>query len=470
MTSEKTPLFAVEPTPRSRKAKTLLVALAATIGALGVVTYTTRVAGPTSEVVDPSIVDPTFCDVTRQQFGYIKLPHKVNDNYFYWFFESRSDPANDPLVLWLTGGPGGSSMVALLSENGPCTIDPDLQTVTNPYSWTNNASVIWLDQPTGVGFSYGDVQDQDHNEIDVGRDIYGFLQGFLKKNPKFQSHEFFITGESYGGHYVPAAANYILNAPKAADEVQINLKGIAVGNGLTDSVTQIPYTVEMVNNAYNKTLVAPEKVANLRELAKSVTKLAAKCQESQNESDSCIAARDSWSSELILPLVSTSNVNPYDIREDCTFGCIDYMVYGAKFLNSPQVQAKLHVNKTWEEVNFVTYNAFSVDFMKDYVQFVPDLLAGGVRVLIYAGDADLMCNWLGNEAWTKKLEWPSKKEYNDAPVKPLVVAGKQAGEVRSSNNLSFVRVYNAGHMVPTNQPEVSLALVNRFFANAALDS
>ncbi|KAH9182195.1 hypothetical protein AeNC1_015831 [Aphanomyces euteiches] len=144
------------------------------------------------DVVDTSVSDAFFCEATPQQFGYIKLPHKVNDNYFYWFFESRSDPENDPLVLWLIGGPGGSSMIAFMSENGHCTIDKDLKTVVNPYSWMNNASVIWLDQPTGVGFSYGDSQDDDHDEDDVGRNIYGFLQGFFKKNPKFQSHEFFI--------------------------------------------------------------------------------------------------------------------------------------------------------------------------------------------------------------------------------------------------------------------------------------
>ncbi|RHY94399.1 hypothetical protein DYB35_013976 [Aphanomyces astaci] len=169
------------------------------------------------------------------------------------------------------------------------------------------------------------------------------------------------------------------------------------------------------------------------------------------------------------PLTRDSKRNPYDIREDCTNGCIDRMKYGLVFLNSPAVQAKLHVNKTWSSGSPRVYQDFSVDIMKNYVQFVPELLAGGVRVLIYAGDADLMCNWIGNEAWTKQLDWPGKASFNAAQVKPLTVSGKNGGQVRSSRNLSFVRVYNSGHMVPTDQPEVSLALINRFFNHFPLD-
>ncbi|CAK4086923.1 unnamed protein product [Aphanomyces euteiches] len=479
MASEKTPLFRVVSSPRKQPRRTskttLLVALAAigTLASVGCLVSFNETPSHLDVVTDASIViDSTFCDVTRQQSGYIKVPHKVNDNYFYWFFESRSNPEKDPLVLWLTGGPGSSSMLALLLENGPCTIDENLTTVSNPYSWTNNANVIWLDQPTGVGFSYGDAADDDHDEIDVGRNIYGFLQGFLKKNPKFQHHEFYITGESYGGHYVPSAAHYILKqTTPAADDVQIHLKGISIGNGLTDSVTQIPYTIDMIDNAYNITLVRPDQIPALKLAAKEVGDLVVACQQTQDENHTCHQALYGWDTRVVEPLVSTFQRNQYDIREDCSNGgCIDYMKYGAKFLNAPAVQAKLGVNKTWEQSNGRVYDDFSIDFMKDYVQFVPELLAGGVRVLIYAGDADLLCNWIGNEAWTKKLSWPAKKEYNDASVKPLLVNGSNGGEVRSSHNLTFVRVYNAGHMVPTDQPQVALALINRFLANAPLDA
>ncbi|KAF0716733.1 hypothetical protein As57867_002690, partial [Aphanomyces stellatus] len=253
--SENSPLFTVVSKPRMTIASTSNTVLIMALGALGTLVATVGVVTCSQNCPVPLpqsdlsvTLDSVFCDTARQQSGYIQLPHKVDDHYFYWFFESRGNPEMDPLVLWLTGGPGGSSMIALLTENGPCTIDGTLNTIHNPYSWTNHANVIWLDQPTGVGFSYSTSdQDDDHNEVDVGRNIYGFLQGFLKKNPKFKNHPFFITGESYGGHYVPSAAAYLLKQPPQGDDIRIRLKGIAIGNGLTDTITQIPHTLDMVN-------------------------------------------------------------------------------------------------------------------------------------------------------------------------------------------------------------------------------
>lgn len=137
-----------------------------------------------------------FCGITNHETGYIKLPNKDDDHYFYWFVESRSSPQKDPLVLWLTGGPGCSSMMALLAENGPCHVQPDLSTKTNPYSWNGQANVIWLDQPTGVGYSYGPKVDYDSGELNVAENIFWFLQEFLKKHPDLADREFFVTGRA----------------------------------------------------------------------------------------------------------------------------------------------------------------------------------------------------------------------------------------------------------------------------------
>ena len=76
-------------------------------------------------------------------------------NTFYWFFASRNDPENDPFVLWLGGGPGFSSIISATFENGPCIVGVDSNsTMLNPYSWNNNANIIYLDSPVMTGFSY----------------------------------------------------------------------------------------------------------------------------------------------------------------------------------------------------------------------------------------------------------------------------------------------------------------------------
>lgn len=121
-----------------------------------------------------------------------------NKHLFFWMFEKRGEVKDDtPFIVWLTGGPGCSSTLALLSENGPCTVNDDgASTSLNPHSWTEAAHVLWLDQPAGVGFSYG--SEDDSNEAMVSEDAYYFLQGFFQTYPEYAGHPLYVVGESYG--------------------------------------------------------------------------------------------------------------------------------------------------------------------------------------------------------------------------------------------------------------------------------
>lgn len=139
-------------------------------------------------------------DPVVQESGYFDAA-TADKHYFYYMAESRNDPKNDPVVMWMTGGPGCSSLLASFTENGPCLVPetgPNAGVpVFNPYAWNSNATVIWLDQPAGVGFSYGSETDKD--EADVAIDAYAFLQAFFKAHPSLQPLSFYTFGESYGG-------------------------------------------------------------------------------------------------------------------------------------------------------------------------------------------------------------------------------------------------------------------------------
>jgi cathepsin A (carboxypeptidase C) len=89
------------------------------------------------------------------------------------------------------------------------------------------------------------------------------------------------------------------------------------------------------------------------------------------------------------------------------------------------------------------------DWMRPYVEYIPQLLESGIKVLIYAGDADYICNWIGNKAWTEALEWSGQEEFNEAKdiVWKSKITGKEAGELKMYGNFAFLRVYEAGHMV-----------------------
>ena len=118
--------------------------------------WTSKKHGKTTGTLSAAPVTTGLCDANvKQQSGYFNVKSGNDKNYFFWFFESRSKTqATDPLVIWLTGGPGCSSMLALMTENGPCSPTEDgTSTVNNPYSWNTNANVMWIDQPANVGFS-----------------------------------------------------------------------------------------------------------------------------------------------------------------------------------------------------------------------------------------------------------------------------------------------------------------------------
>ena len=233
----------------------------------------------TTHVLTDGPVDPELCDPSSplSMSGYMDVKGSEYDengsdkHLFFWFFEKRTaskedaaeegsldedrdededenenaDPESVPLIVWLTGGPGCSSTLALLSENGPCSVAKGgHSTVVNPYSWIETGHVLWLDQPAGVGYSYG--KENDSNEAMVSEDAYFFLQAFFKKHPEYASSPLYVVGESYGGHYAPAIAHKVfVENQKLAEEraggkksIEINLAGLGVGNGLTNPSEQ----------------------------------------------------------------------------------------------------------------------------------------------------------------------------------------------------------------------------------------
>eukprot|EP00064_Thunnus_orientalis_P013403 superscaffoldBa00002175_g13442 len=163
----------------------------------------------------------------RQWSGYLQArPGKF---LHYWFVTSQRDPVNDPLVLWLNGGPGCSSLDGFLSENGPFHVNDNGATLyENNFSWNKIANVLYLESPAGVGYSYSDDKNYATDDDQVAEDNYRALQSFFVKFPNFTQNEFFIFGESYGGIYAPTLSLNVATGP-----AKINFKGFAVGNGIS---------------------------------------------------------------------------------------------------------------------------------------------------------------------------------------------------------------------------------------------
>ncbi|KKZ68210.1 hypothetical protein EMCG_06101 [[Emmonsia] crescens] len=412
------------------------------------------------KAVDPKILG---IDTVKQYSGY--LDDNQNDKHlFYWFFESRNDPENDPVVLWLNGGPGCSSLTGLFLELGPSSITKELKVKYNPYSWNANASVIFLDQPVNVGYSYSG--DSVSDTVAAGKDIYALLTLFFEQFPQYAKQDFHIAGESYAGHYIPVFASEIM----AHKNRNINLKSVLIGNGLTDPLTQYPHYRPMAcgEGGYPAVLDAASCQSMDNALPRCLSMIEA-CYNSES-AWTCVPASIYCNNAIIGPYQRTGR-NPYDVRTDCEGGnlCYTQLEDISKYLNQPEVMNALGAEvSTYDSCNMdINRNfLFRGDWMQPFHRLVPGLIAQ-MPVLLYAGDADFICNWLGNKAWAEALEYPDHAKFAAAEMKNLTIVdnastGKVIGEVKSSGNFTFMRLFAGGHMVPLDQPEASLEFFNRW--------
>ena len=188
----------------------------------------------------------------------------------------------------------------------------------------------------------------------------------------------------------------------------------------------------------------------------------------QNTTATCLPALELCEMSLEIPYTLTG-MNPYDMRAKCAVPplCYDFSNV-KKYLQRDDVRAALGVKGRWADCSKSVTIRFELsgDYIKNYQQLLPELLGAGVRILIHAGDQDYICNWLGNQAWTLALPWPGQGAFRAAAVADWPAGAKKAGERRTSGPLSFLRVLDAGHMVPMDQPAAALRMINAFTADA----
>ncbi|VVT53561.1 uncharacterized protein SAPINGB_P003636 [Magnusiomyces paraingens] len=408
-------------------------------------------------------------DSVKQYTGYFDVDGPEDDSgkhLFFWFFESRNDPKTDPILVWLNGGPGCSSLMGMLYELGPSSIlTPVEKPELNPYSWNNNASVIFLDQPAGVGFSYFDSENVPVSDTRASAvDVYAFLSLFFQQFPEYKDLGLNIAGESYAGHYIPAISTEIL---KHTDRNFV-FKSVLIGNGWTDTYHQSAgYGPMACGKGGYKPVLSEEQCAKFNHTEARCRWLDGLCYKRQDRL-TCVPATYVCDS-LLDPYIDTG-LNPYDIRKPCVGSqdmCYDDIDYYANYLNKPKVQAAIGAEvENYEGCSDPVFNAFihTGDGGKPFHFDVVEALAQGLEVLVYAGDKDYICNWVGQVKWLDALEWPGADEWAAGKFASWATVddGEAAGEYKKAGNLTFVRVYDAGHMVPYDQPKHALDMVMRW--------
>ena len=244
---------------------------------------------------------------------------------------------------------------------------------------------MWLDQPAGVGFSWGTEDDKD--EAGAAADAYAFLQAFFKAHTALQGLPFFVVGESYGGHYTPALTYAVSQGNKKPGNLKINLRGVGVGNGLTVPLAQYP---EYSTLAYNFTMEKLGKPVITLDVYKQMQAELKVCLPAiaacNNDTAVCALAQSICNNGQIGPYEATG-LNPYDFRIPCEVPglCYDESAVTA-FFNDPAIQKALAVDThatTWATCNYNVNGAFASDWMKQFAEpYISSQLEEGTRVLV----------------------------------------------------------------------------------------
>lgn len=259
--------------------------------------------------------------------------------------------------MWLNGGPGCASTAGWLMEGvGPCTIDKNgTATKYNENSWTNKASVFFLDQPVNVGYSYSESSEVN-NTPQGAEDVYAFLSLFFAKFPEYSESPFTIAAESYGGRYAPlyAAKIHAENKKiKAQKELgiqttfspkTINLESIMIGNGLTNPKIQFPAVVDFAcDGKYALWKKDSPECVKLTSKAKTCASLIDQCYKYDSRLTCFPAALYCWSG--MYSDAQQSGRNLYDVRKSCNRDpdadgplCYRDESYVERYLNDPEVK------------------------------------------------------------------------------------------------------------------------------------
>ncbi|CAH8270592.1 unnamed protein product [Arabidopsis lyrata] len=186
--------------------------------------------------------------------GYVSIGESGDVELFYYFVKSERNPENDPLMIWLTGGPGCSSICGLLFANGPLAFKGDEYNGTVPpleltsFSWTKVANILYVESPAGSGYSYARTRRAfETSDIKQMHQIDQFLRSWFVDHPEFISNPFYVGGDSYSGKIVPGVVQQTSLGNEKGLTPLINLQGYVLGNPVTDKNMESNYRISFAH-------------------------------------------------------------------------------------------------------------------------------------------------------------------------------------------------------------------------------
>ncbi|XP_075034167.1 retinoid-inducible serine carboxypeptidase [Mixophyes fleayi] len=432
------------------------------------------------------IITPCSLFLSPAQGGVIKKTEAKEDwNYvsvrshafmFWWLYYADHPTKNYtevPLVLWLQGGPGGSSCgFGNFAEIGPL----DTKLVQRNSSWVQVANLLFVDNPVGTGYSYTTDSGAFAKDVDtISTDMLVLLKEFFESKPEFQKIPFYIFSESYGGK-MAAAISLALHKAMTAGSIKCNFGGVALGDSW---ISPIDSVLTWGTYLYSISLLDEHGLKEVQSSANAV-------QDALNKGQ-FVEATELWSRTEDVIEQNTDGVNFYNILTKDSLMAKNTFRTNRKFsnpslaklyqrhvlhlqtddldelMNGP-IRAKLKIipdSVTWGGQSSQVFENMVGDFMKPVISVVDELLSAGINVTVYNGQLDLIVDTVGQENWVKQLKWKKLDQFKSLQWTALHLPDSRetAAFYKSWDNFNFYWIMKAGHMVPSDQPKTSLKML-----------
>ncbi|XP_040996611.1 serine carboxypeptidase-like 10 isoform X2 [Juglans microcarpa x Juglans regia] len=344
----------------------------------------------------------------KLETGYVGVGENETAQLFYYFVESQRNPLRDPILIWISGGPGCSGLGSFVFESGPLTFklghyNGSLPTLhDNPWTWTQGLNIVYLDAPVGAGFSFSETSDgyamDDYKYV---AQAYEFIQKWLSEHPQFLENQLYVGGESYGGKPVPMIVQQIVIGNEAGSVPMINLKGYMLGSPVTDSFTDSNAKIPLAHR---------------------------------------------------LTLISDQLYEGYN----------HMLCYN--WANNKGVQEALGVREGtkqfWQYCN--TTLAYTTT-VTNVVGYHRNLTNADLRLLVYSGDHDISVPNIGTQEWIKSLNLTTDESW-----RVWSVDGQTAGYTEKLINdyftLTYATVKGGGHYAAEDMVKECAAMMDRWMA------
>ncbi|ERN01902.1 serine carboxypeptidase 1 isoform X2 [Amborella trichopoda] len=443
---------------------------------------------------------------SKHYAGYITVGNQLNKRHLYYYFAtSERDPENDPVAIWLNGGPGCSGLNAVVYLLGPFKVDDNedylingARVKLNPYSWSKVSNMIYIDAPAGTGFSYADnTDDYIVDDPEINADIYEFILKWFLEYPEFLPNPFYVIGSSYGGMLVPVVSLLIDEGLEAGTKPRINFKGYSIGNAFTDiridNNAEIPY-------AHRMGLISDEQYKALKKSCHGNywNSSIPDCEKNMEDYMKTAGAINKYHvlclpCHFVMGITTTTNLNNKITQRNSTYGemvyetdcggavaehahgrrrlperqhppdsiyCCDYNHRPSMLFNSESGRRDMHaqpieVSGIWERcTKRLTHRVEE----RSLVEYHLNLTTKGYRAFIYNGDHDMVVSYLATMEWIKLLNYTEIEKWQ-----PWFVGDQIAGyAIQYEHNLLYATFRGSGHTVPEYTPIEGLEAYRRW--------